>query len=590
MMTDIYKMLPLQHRKRLVPMIIILLGKALFELVGIAVILPLFYLFVQPEAVNSIYFHKIHALCGNTSGSLVAIVCCTIAILVLKTAAILWLTRIQNRFLFDLYKYYSSRLLKDYYDRGFMAIKELPASDFAYKINSVCLVFVNNVMAQAFGIIADGLILAFILVFAFILSPVICIAIIACAVPTILIYTVFIRKKIVKYGRCEFEAKKEQFNTITNTFRGYPEMVVNNVFPVMQQKFAEGLDTIADTSIKYTTYRQIPGYLMEVSIVACAGILTLVQMQQVIDIPGAIALFGVAAIKVLPSIKNIISSWTTIKNSTYSAETIKETLDHEPTCTKTSDEFTAADLLPQDFKFERLELNDIYFSFSSRQIFSNFSLTLKKGDKLGIRGVSGGGKSTLFNIMLGLYQVQRGSVLLNGKPLMANLRQWNGICGYVPQEVFIMDASIAENIAIDINFNVKRRLNVTLKDLLINKEERDIEFYIEESILARLHKVIELAMLKDFVDSLPHGIYTVVGDGGSKLSGGQKQRLGIARALFKNPQLLFFDEATSALNNEMEAEITGAIENITLHNRELTVVIIAHRNSSLKICDRIIDV
>lgn len=590
MLTDIYRMLPPQYRKRLIPMILILLGRTLFELVGIAVILPLFYLFVQPEAVNSIYFHKIHALCGNTSGSLAAIVCCTVVILVLKTAAILWLTRIQNRFLFDLYKYYSSRLLKDYYNRGFMAVKELPASDFAYKINSVCLVFVNNVMAQTFGIMADSLILAFILVFAFILSPVICITIVASAVPTIFIYMFFIRKRIVKYGRSEFEAKKEQYNTITNTFRGYPEMVVNNVFPVMQQKFADGLDTIADTSVKYTTYRQIPGYLMEISIVACAGILTLVQMRQVIDIPGAIALFGVAAIKVLPSIKNIISSWTTIKNSTYSAETIKETLDHEATYAKDSCEFAASDLLPQEFKFEKLALNNISFSFASRQIFSNFNLTLNKGDKLGIRGVSGGGKSTLFNIMLGLYPVQGGSVLLNGKPLMANLSQWNGICGYVPQDLFIMDASIAENIAIDINFNVKRRQNITLKDLLLNKEDRNIEFYIEEGILARLHKVIELAMLKDLVDSLPHGIYTVVGDGGSKLSGGQKQRLGIARALFKNPQLLFFDEATSALNNEMEAEITNTIENITLQNRELTVVIIAHRDSSLKICDRIIDV
>ena len=106
----------------------------------------------------------------------------------------------------------------------------------------------------------------------------------------------------------------------------------------------------------------------------------------------------------------------------------------------------------------------------------------------------------------------------------------------------------------------------------------------------RLNRVIELARLKELVDSLPHGIYTVVGDNGCKLSGGQKQRLGIARALFKNPQLLFFDEATSALNNEMEAEITNAIENITLQNRELTVVIIAHRESSLRICDRIIDV
>lgn len=586
MLTDIYRMLPPQYRGRLVPITLIILGKTVLELVGIAVILPVFYLFVQPDAVNSPYFHKISALCGNTAGSLTLIICCTVAILVLKTTIILWLTRIQNRFLFNLYKHFSSQLLANYYNRGFMAIKEFPASDFAYKINSVCLVFVNNVLSPAFGITADGMILIFILIFAFILSPVICIAIIACAVPTILLYTLFVKKKIVKYGRLKFEAGKEQYSTITNTFRGYPEMVANNVFPVMQKKFSNGLDTIAETSVNYTTYRQIPGYLMEISVVLCAGILTLVQMQQIIDIPGAIALFGVAAIKVLPSIKNIIASWTSIKNSAYSTETIKEALEHKPNAIKVN----PAEQLPQGVNFEKLELRNISFSFASRQIFSDFSLTLNKGEKLGIRGVSGGGKSTLFNIMLGLYPLQGGAVLLNGKPLAANKAQWNSMCGYVPQEVFVMDASIAENIALDINFNVKRRQNITLKELLSYKDERDVEFFIEESILERLHRVIELARLKDFVDSLQRGIYTVVGDNGSKLSGGQKQRLGIARALFKNPQLLFFDEATSALNNEMEAEITNAIENITLQNRELTVVIIAHRESSLRICDRIIDV
>ena len=146
MLTDIYRLLPHKNRRSLVPMTLIILSKTLLELVGIAVILPVFYLFVQPDAVNSHIFHRISALCSNTAESLILIICCTVAILVLKTAIILWLTRIQNRFLFNLYKHYSSQLLVNYYNRGFMAVKEFPASDFAYKINSVCLVFVNNVL------------------------------------------------------------------------------------------------------------------------------------------------------------------------------------------------------------------------------------------------------------------------------------------------------------------------------------------------------------------------------------------------------------------------------------------------------------
>ena len=182
-----------------------------------------------------------------------------------------------------------------------------------------------------------------------------------------------------------------------------------------------------------------------------------------------------------------------------------------------------------------------------------------------ISGTSGAGKTTLFNLLLGFYTPTEGEILIDGEPLTAeNRRRWQQRVGYVSQSLFLTDGTFAENVALG------------LSDKEIDRE--------------RVLEVLEMAQLGDFVRSLEKGIDTRVGECGCRLSGGQRQRIGIARALYRHADVLFFDEATSSLDSATEQEINHSIARLASENKSLTLLVIAHRETSLEACDRVITI
>ncbi|MBO5962707.1 MAG: ATP-binding cassette domain-containing protein, partial [Alistipes sp.] len=214
---------------------------------------------------------------------------------------------------------------------------------------------------------------------------------------------------------------------------------------------------------------------------------------------------------------------------------------------------------------ESIELRNLSFRFddNANDTLHNLSLTICKGEKVGINGESGVGKTTLLNILLGLYVPSQGGVYIDGKELQGGLlRRWQNSIGYVSQNTFLTDSTILSNIA-------------------LGCDEKDVD-------MAQVEKCIEAASLSEFVASLPKGIHTRIGECGALLSGGQRQRIGIARALYKRANILFFDEATSSLDSATEQSINRAIESLSASNKELTIVVVAHRDSSLDYCDRIV--
>lgn len=214
-----------------------------------------------------------------------------------------------------------------------------------------------------------------------------------------------------------------------------------------------------------------------------------------------------------------------------------------------------------EFQFNRdLQIQGLSFRYlnTEKDALSDVSLRIQKGECIGVVGETGSGKSTLVDLILGLLKPYQGSILIDGQ-YPVHSYQWHHKIGYVPQSIYLTDDTIEKNIAFG---------------------EKDID-------LERLKSAIDAAQLRKFIDDLPTGTATVVGERGIRLSGGERQRIAIARALYRNPEVLIFDEATSALDNDTEARL---METINAVSRDRTVIMIAHRLTTLKDCDRIIKV
>ena len=260
----------------------------------------------------------------------------------------------------------------------------------------------------------------------------------------------------------------------------------------------------------------------------------------------------------MPSIRAIMSAWTSLRYNRYTIDIIRDAQIDAPS--------TIEDSNTNQWAFnDKICVKNLSFRFEDSQsdTLSDINFEIHKGEKVGINGRSGAGKTTLFNLLLGLYTPTSGSIEIDGTQLTAeNRRCWQNSIGYVSQSVFLTDSTLLANIA-------------------LGCKAEDID-------LDRVHRAIEAASLKEFIEALPNGLNTRIGECGALLSGGQRQRIGIARALYKGAEVLFFDEATSSLDNQTEQSINEAIVELAFHNKALTIVVIAHRESSLSYCDRVI--
>ena len=212
---------------------------------------------------------------------------------------------------------------------------------------------------------------------------------------------------------------------------------------------------------------------------------------------------------------------------------------------------------------EEIKVENLSFAYpgSDRKVIDGLSFKLKRNSSLAVTGPTGGGKSTLIDLLLGLQQPQAGTISVDGKDISLAMGAWRRMIGFVPQHIFLADDSIAANVSIGSR---------------PDKIDRD-----------RVREVLRTAQLESFVDSLPEGMDTLVGDNGIRLSGGQRQRLGIARALYRDPEIIIFDEATSALDTETEEELIKALDGLY---GQKTLIMVAHRLSTVEKCEQRIEI
>ena len=310
-----------------------------------------------------------------------------------------------------------------------------------------------------------------------------------------------------------------------------------------------------------------PRYILELAMVGAAGTIAAIAYttQSTSDATATLGLFLVGGFRMLAPLNKIIFGNAQAKAAMPGLEQTLHDLslsepvpspsppgsgDHQPVPAGNG----AAGHLP------RVRVEHVCFSYlADTPVLDDISFSIEPGESLGLVGGSGAGKSTLFDVLLGMLPPERGEVLIDGSPIQEVLRRWQDMIGYVPQTSVIFDDTVRANVALG--------------------DRRD---QISDDAV---WDALRLAQMEQEISSLPDGLDTLMGEGGTRLSGGQRQRLGVARALYRKPKVLLFDEATSALDNETEHRLNEVLESL---KGMITIVIIAHRLSTVRRCDRVL--
>ena len=536
MLKEIYHLLLPSERRMGMRVIMAVFFSALLNFAGLAALIPVLLFLIEEK---------------EEKGEALLFCLLAVGFILFKNVLVMGLSRFQNYFLLSLYKRLSFSLFSSYYHRGILFISRLGSTRLGYEVNYVCYAFSMSLLSPLLNMTADVLLILLVTAVLLVYAPMTVLMLYLAFFPFMLMYIFGIKRRIRYYGKKELLARREQTRIVTEAYKGYAELEVNHAFPSLQHSFLKGLDTISFCRLKLETVYHLPLCLSELSVVIG---LTLLALSGTGNVKALVGIFAVGAFRLLPALRESLSAWTQIQNSVFCLRIIKAGME---------DLFSTFEEKPTaGLSFEKeIAISNLSYTYpEGKRVLKEFDCTIRKGEYIGIRGSSGIGKSTLFNLLLGFLKPDGGEIRIDGVLLSAeNRKLWHRRIGYVPQGVFILDGTLAENVA--------------LGCCDISKE--------------KVKRILRQVRLDEWVDELPLGIDTLLGESGARLSGGQKQRVGIARALYKEADILLLDEATSALDTATECEINEMICGLRNDYRGLTVLSIAHRESSLAFCNRI---
>ncbi len=556
--------------------ILILIG-GLLETLGVSMMVPLVQGIMDPEALyqNEIvgkilrFLHIETADMGQAGGGnrmIIFMLAALMILFVVKNVYLLFQTYVQNTFVTRNRNRMISRVMREFLNRPY---EEYLGADIptVFRLTDSDIPNAFQLILVLIQMITEIVVSAFLCVVLVVVSPVMTVFIVAIFLGMTLLLSKILKPHLNAIGRKNQEIQSRIAKWRIQSIYGLKDVKVLHREEFFVRNYYESGSIGANVARNYAVLNNLPRLLIEmifiVSMLAFIMVYILGGGNINVLIPQLTA-FAVATVRIMPSANRINTYMSEIAYSQpcldYLYENLNESMKQDVNGSVTGYGKDA----PKETDKQRTVLRDkivldhITFAYpgTDKNIFTDAHMEVKRGQSVGIMGPSGAGKSTIVDILLGLLHAQKGSITWDGQNIFDDYEAWLSQIGYIPQSIYLVDESIRDNIAFGIDADK-----------------------IDEK---RIWEVLEEAQLKEFIEELPDGLDTTIGDRGVRISGGQRQRIGIARALYHDPEILVFDEATSALDNDTEKAVMDAVN--SFHGKK-TMVIIAHRLNTIAKCD-----
>jgi ABC-type multidrug transport system fused ATPase/permease subunit len=483
----------------------------------------------------------------------------------IKNLFIAWLNYKINMFAFNTRAQLGNRLFNLYLSKDYKFFMGQNSSKLTNNIHNEANVYCEAALISTLTILTEALLILTITLILIIYNP---------PVTLIVFFTIFLfsalfqfltKPLISKWGKMRQEADEDRFKILSQGFGGIRELKIFNKLNFFKEKFNIKNNLLGRVSGYHSTMQGFPKlYLEMIAIVSFVIIIVTITYtsNNISNLITILSLYGVAAFRMLPSANKVIHSQQNLRFATPSLERLRNEFYQ---FSNNSGEMKKEDHITENLNWNKISFNKVNFLYEEKgkKIFNDLNFIINKGDKIGILGETGAGKSTFFDLFCGLIDPTSGEILLDKRNISTiDKNLFLKKFGYVSQSIFLFDDTIGNNI----RFNLE------------DKNEQDNN---------AINKVLKIAKLEDFIYSLDAKLNTKIGERGIKLSGGQRQRIGIARALYNDPEILILDEATNALDADTEKQIVESIDN---HYKDKTIIYISHNLNTLKKCDIIYEI
>lgn len=467
---------------------------------------------------------------------------------------------LQNRFAYDAGANLARRLVRGYLSMSYSAYVARNSAELIRNAHESTLALAAQALLPGIVLAAEVFVTVTLCALLLFMAPIAAGSALLFLGLLVLLLLKFVQPRLLKMGRHAQELTSSSLHSLQQTLVGFRDIRVLGREKFFENDFASNRQRMASTYAGRGVLIDAPRVALETSVLLVVLFFIAFQVSRgrpVSESTTVLGVFGYVAFRILPSVNRVVNNLQSLKFTSPLIEYLYEDAVAAEAAPSQDGEPTHAEPEP----FQVLEMKDVTYRYplADRDAVMNIDLKVERGQSIGVVGRTGSGKSTVLDLMLGLLEPTSGVVAVNGEPLAGWPHAWHRSIGLVPQTIFLLDDTIRRNVALGV-------APEDLDDRLVNE-------------------ALEIAQLQDLVVSSPFGLDTMVGERGVKLSGGQRQRLAIARAMYRRPQVLMFDEGTSALDSRTESQLLRTLSRM---REDLTLITVAHRLSTVRDCDVVV--